>query len=103
MSIHKLGSDLIRPRGAAPTSADGPSPSRKKGADAAATHRADRVELSQEGLELAARLAEAAPGLGDTRRATIRERIDRGFYGEPFVAEAIASRILQAGDLIDLP
>lgn len=69
------------------------SPSRSR------TSRTDSVGFSPEGLALAEQARSAAEGLAPERFAAIEERIANGFYDEPSVAEAVANRILDSGDL----
>ena len=95
MSINKIGSDLIRPFG--PKGARSSSGDSRVGDPVEETSRApraDRVEISQEGRELAAQA-----GLGEARSAEIRERIDSGFYNDPQVVDQVARRVFASGDL----
>lgn len=101
MSIHRIGSDLIRsqeakpaPRGKGASAADGSSSESR-------TDRADRVEISDAGRELAARTLDANGGMTESRRALIEDRISQGFYNDSAVAEKIAHRLLDSGDLVD--
>ena len=62
---------------------------------------ADRVELSPEARALAARLEHAGEGeeLTPERIAELRQRIREGVYDSPAVAEEVARRVLESGDL----
>ncbi len=102
MSIHHIGSDLVRPfgrRGIESPEAAGEGSEHDARAPA---ERADRVELSSEGRALAARLAESQndEGLTAGRAAEIRARIDAGVYDDASVAREVARRILASGDLL---
>lgn len=97
MSIHKIGSDLVRPAG--PKGPDHAAASGSKHADGEEPRRvdrADRVDISAEGRELAARLTEGEE-LSRTDRA--RARMERGYYDDPSVAQAVAERLIDSGDL----
>ena len=61
----------------------------------------DRVEISEKGRALAeASVADAAHGaLSPERLAQINERVEDGTYNTAEVAEEVARRILDAGDL----
>lgn len=92
MSIHKIGSDLIRPlpskeTGPAERKADGES----KGSPARKS-RTDQVGFSPEGLALA-ELAQS------DRLETIQARIANGFYDDAQVAGEVARRLIASGDL----
>lgn len=97
MSIDKIGSNLIRPlRSDGPTrtsvSSDGDSDEPKR------VERADRVEISDRGRELAAGSLDSAAE-ARTSTDTVRGRIDSGFYNDPAVVEKVASRLISSGDL----
>lgn len=92
MSIHKIGSDLIRPfpskgTGPAERKTDGES----NGSPARRSHT-DQVGFSPEGLAMA-ELAQS------DRLETIQARIANGFYDDPQVADEVAHRLMQSGDL----
>lgn len=102
MSIHKIGSDLVRPLpqregglAGKKSSAEGPSPGGRP-------ERADRVGFSEEGLALAAQGHIGTEELSPQRLDALRERIAGGFYDAPAVAEEVARRILASGDM-ELP
>lgn len=99
MSIHKIGSDLVRP---SPVKAGGPH-GRKADRDAAAAQgkpeRTDQVGFSAEGLALAEKARLAAGELSGERLESLRQRIAGGFYDDPAVAEEVALRLLDSGDL----
>ncbi len=98
MSIHKIGSDLIRPFGPKGGRDAGAAKERDDGAGAARPERADRIEISAEGRSLAARMlgAELAPA-GDLDE--VAARIRAGFYDDPAVLDEVARRLLESGDL----
>ena len=98
MSIHKIGSDLIRPFGPKRTSA-AESTGADSSEDAQRAPKADRVELSREGLELAAQIASEADGLSPAREAQIRERLESGFYNDPEIVDQVAQNLFASGDL----
>lgn len=60
--------------------------------------RADRVEISTAGRELA-RADEAGGPLGPERRAEILARLESGFYHSAEVAEQVAGALVARGDL----
>lgn len=99
MSIHKIGSDLVRPL---PQREGGLSPRKASAAGTPSQgrpERSDRVGFSEEGLALAARDHLGADELAAQRLETVRERIAGGFYENPAVAEEVARRILASGEL----
>jgi anti-sigma28 factor (negative regulator of flagellin synthesis) len=62
--------------------------------------RTDRVEISQEGRELALRrLDDAAGSLSAERIEALRMRIAAGFYDSPDVIDRVARNILDSGEL----
>jgi len=99
MSIHKIGSDLVRPL---PVKAAGVQ-GRKADRDATAPHgrleRTDLVGFSAEGLALAEKARLAAGDLSPQRLDIKSQRIAAGFYDDPAVAEEVALRLLGSGDL----
>jgi len=96
MSIHKIGSDLIRPFGTKGTTPAADSSAAEGADDAQRTPRADRVEISRQGRELAAQLDTR---LTPERTAEIRQRIDSGFYDSPDVAGQVARGVMDSGDI----
>lgn len=95
MSIHKIGSNLIRPlRTENPkhssTAADSDELKR--------VERADRVEISDRGRKLAASSLDSAAEAREPLE-TVRGRIDSGFYNDPAVVEKVAGRLIASGDL----
>ena len=97
MSINRIGSDLVRPPGPnGPTRAsdssndDGVGEGRK-------VPRTDRVEISPEGRVLSALAVDS----GRPTEAELHNRIVSGFYDQPEVAEEVARRILEGGDLYE--
>lgn len=99
MSIHKIGSDLIRPSGAGGAKRGSGSPE-GEGAELARVARADRVDISAEGLELAAQLERESEGLSEGRRKAITARLANGFYNDPPTAKQVAERLQLSGDLV---
>lgn len=64
----------------------------------------DRIEISQDARRLAEATASDGPdqavdGLAPERVAEIRERIRSGFYDSPAVAERVARRMIEWGDI----
>lgn len=59
--------------------------------------RSDRVELSEEGQAMASQAAHE--GLSPERLEEIARRIDDGTYDSEEVAEEVARRLLNSGDL----
>lgn len=92
MSIHKIGSDLVRPLPARRPGDLEAKPEGKPGHAPAARARSDQVGFSAEGLAM----AEFAQS---DRLATIEARIANGFYDDPQVADEVARRIMASGDL----
>lgn len=99
MSIHKIGSDLVRPLpqregrlAGNKVSAEGPSPRGRP-------ERADRFGFSEEGLALATQGHLGTEEFSSLRLDAIRERIAGGFYDDPAVAEEVARRILASGEM----
>ncbi len=99
MSIHKIGSDLVRPL--APRAVGGEERSKARQGDSgdARSARSDEVQISAEGRELAAQASASEPSLSQARIDEIQERISLGHYDEPAVAETVARRMLEGGDL----
>ena len=99
MSIHKIGSDLIRPFTPKGTRAT----EQKKDGDASPrpgrSERADRVGFSAEGLALAAQAQGTEKELSPERLADIESKVADGFYHTPEVADEVARRVLASGDL----
>ncbi|MFQ5537733.1 MAG: flagellar biosynthesis anti-sigma factor FlgM [Gemmatimonadota bacterium] len=103
MSIHKIGSDLIRPSGPGGAEKEDRARRRAKASPGEEPQaRGDRVELSPEGLARAAQL-DAKEEMDTDRLAEIRSRIQSGFYDSEHVAEAVAGRLLHSGDLSPEP
>jgi flagellar biosynthesis anti-sigma factor FlgM len=65
---------------------------------AAQPARADRVDISREGRDLAAKL-DNVPGLSAERVAEIRQKIADGSYDSPEVLETVARRMIDSGDV----
>lgn len=97
MSIHKIGSDLVRPTGPKGPERVSASSDDDGGEEGARVPRADSVEISLEGRALAALQVDS----GRPTQAEIQIRIDSGFYGQPEVAEEVARRIAESGDLFE--
>jgi hypothetical protein len=98
MSIHKIGSDLVRPLPSKGVRGTG-SKEKSDGADAPKAERSDRIEISAEGRELAAQLVEGGQHAERTDYSEIIDRIQSGFYNDPSVAEEVANRLVASGDL----
>jgi anti-sigma28 factor (negative regulator of flagellin synthesis) len=60
--------------------------------------RTDRVRISDEGRMLAAQ-GNAEGGLSAERLTQLRQRVADGTYGSAAVAELVARRIIESGDL----
>lgn len=60
--------------------------------------RADRVEISSRGRELA-RAGEVEGSLSPERRSEIVARLESGFYDSPDIAEQVARALVDRGDL----
>ena len=95
MSIHKIGSDLVRP-----LPSKGTSPAERKAEGESSGKpvprgRTDQVGFSAEGLALA-ELAQ------NDRLATIEARVENGFYDDPQIADEVARRLIASGDLDSL-
>jgi flagellar biosynthesis anti-sigma factor FlgM len=60
--------------------------------------RADRVEISSAGQQMAAQLDDV-PGLAPERVAEIRQRIADGSYDAPDVIYTVALRMIENGDV----
>jgi len=98
MTIHKIGSDLVRPFGLKGRGIPvGPLPSESD--ESERNERADRVDISPEGRELAARLLDEGREAAETRLRDIRARIDSGVYDDPSMAEEVARRLVDSGEL----
>jgi len=92
MSIHKIGSDLIRPQG--PKGARGAgSGTPEEIEEAARVRRPDRIDISAEGRELSAhRVGEGEVSESDLQQ--YRARISEAFYDKPSIAEKLAQQLL---------
>lgn len=99
MSIHKIGSDLVRPLPRSDVGAGGGKGSAQGAGSRQRPERADRVGFSEEGLALAAQARGEADEAAGQRLETIRQRIAGGFYDDPAVAEEVARRLLASWDL----
>jgi len=92
MSIHKIGSDLVRPLPARRAGDAEAKPEAKPGQGQAPKGRSDQVGFSAEGLAM-------AEFSQSERLATIEARIANGFYDDPQIADEVARRIIASGDL----
>ena len=103
MTIHRMGSDLVRPVPPAELSgAEGAPEDELPNTSSSGGRRRDSVELSKRGLARAAELTEEAEiGTAAQRGAEIRIRIAAAFYDEPSVALEVARRLNDSGDLHD--
>jgi anti-sigma28 factor (negative regulator of flagellin synthesis) len=62
--------------------------------------RTDRVRISEAGRALAAQEAAGAEGgLSAERVSELRQRVQDGTYNSPAVADRIARRLVESGDL----
>ena len=92
MSIHKIGSDLVRPLPSKETSQAERKAEGESNGSPARKARTDHVGFSAEGLAMA-ELAQS------DRLSTVQARITNGFYDDPQVADEVARRLLLSGDL----
>ncbi len=101
MTIHRIGSDLVRPVTPAEVSgADGATEDESPNTLSSRGEQKDSVQLSRQGLARAAELSEeAGSGTATQRGAEIRIRIATAFYDEPTVALEVARRLSDSGDL----
>ena len=97
MSIHKIGSDLVPPPGPKGPTRASDSSEDDGGEEGRSVPRHDRVEISSQGRVLAA----LAVGGGRPTEAEIQNRIVSEFYDQPEVAEEVARRIFEGGDLFE--
>ena len=100
MSIHKIGSDLVRPvrfMGARRASV-GTSEGVEETAD---IRRLDRIDISAEGRELSAKYIDEGEMETESVLEQVRDRINDGFYNEQLVASAVAQR-LHTGGVVDV-
>jgi anti-sigma28 factor (negative regulator of flagellin synthesis) len=98
MRIEKNTTDVHRTEAARPVHPAAPG---QPAAPVAPAGVADRVELSPEARALAARLDQAGEGqeLTPERIAELRQRIREGVYDSPAMAQEVARRVLDSGDL----
>lgn len=101
MTIQKIGSDIIAslaPKGSRTggTKADG-----EEGHSPRAS-RTDQVGFSAEGMALAERSLSVDDGMTPARLEQIQTRIADGFYDSPEVADEVARRLIESGDLDQL-
>lgn len=95
MTIEHIGAGRTRAGGPG-RSEDIDRPDQKEGAPKAVqVLQGDRVEISVAGRVLAASAGE----LGSDVIAGVRARIDTGFYDGSEVAETVAQRLIDSGDL----
>jgi hypothetical protein len=99
MSIHQIGSELARTTGTTGSLRGPQSGKRSEKAQVVGSERADSIEISAEGRDLAARLAHESEGLSESRATLVRSRIASGFYNDPAVAGKVAERLLESGEL----
>ena len=85
MNIGKIGSGFIRPPGEKSAKVAGDEGKEKS--DANGSGRSDQVGISEAGMAFAAKASE------------IEVRIQGGVYNDPAMAEEVARRILDSGDL----
>ena len=92
MSIHEIGSDLVRALGPKDAREPDSSKRRRDAGEPQPAARSDSVEISAAGRELAA---------GAARMDEIHDRIDIGYYDLPAQAEELARRLIASGDLAE--
>lgn len=102
MSIHKIGSDIIRPFGPKGTNPDGRKAEAETDSRPSKAPRADQFGFSSEALALAERAVKVEEGLSAERLAEIESRIADGFYDSPEVVNEVARRLVDSGDLDSL-
>ena len=97
MKIQNPGVEFPRP--ATPrTGAESAATPEAAAVATAASPRADRVQISEEGRSLAS-ISEAQAPLSDQRVAELRSRILAGAYDSLSVVDTVARRLLDSGDL----
>jgi hypothetical protein len=98
MRIEKNTTEIQRPEAARPAPL---APAAAPGQPVAPVERPDRVELSPEARAMAARLDESggADELTPERISELRQRIRDGVYDSPAMADEVARRLLDSGDL----
>jgi hypothetical protein len=100
MSIDKIGSDFLRSLVPGQIR-DGRERVEDDGAEERQNpQRGDRVELSAEGRALAARMHAGGDTISVGRAVELTGRIESGVYDDPSVAEEVARRIHDSGDLL---
>ncbi|HEX6037815.1 flagellar biosynthesis anti-sigma factor FlgM [Longimicrobium sp.] len=101
MRIEKNTTDIHRTEAARPVHAAHAATPGSPVAPVAPAGGTDRVELSSEARALAARLDQPGEGreLTPERIAELRQRIRDGVYDTPDMAEEVARRVLDSGDL----
>ena len=99
MTIHKIGSDLVRPSGPKGPQRGSTSSTNGDSEEVRRVERADRVEISPEGRELAAQLLSESSEPAGGRQDVIAVRLGHGYYNDPAVAKDVAGRLLASGDL----
>ena len=99
MSIQKIASGLVRPLAPRAVDRDERGTERREDSGEARPARSDEIEISAEGRELAAQASASETPGSESRIDEIRARIERGHYDEPGIAEAVAHRMLESGDI----
>lgn len=99
MRIDDIRPEAMRPADVRPASSGESRSGAKKKETGRRSPRRDRVEISEEARALAAQLDGAAPGLSPERIAEIQGKIQRGEYNTPAVAEHVARRLVDSGEL----
>lgn len=95
MKIDGIGYGTVGPRETEGSSeTERPGGRDASGASRTTRDRADSVEISQQGRDL------AATGLTPERVEEIRGKIQDGVYNRPGTAEDVARRIIASGDVI---
>lgn len=101
MRVDDIRPEAMRPADVRPASSGESRSGEKKKETGRRSPRRDRVEISEEARALAAQLdgGQAATGLPPERIAEIQGKIQRGEYNSPAVAEHVARRLVDSGEL----
>ncbi len=102
MTIRDIGPGLSKPEGPRRLQDKEESAERAAEPSRGSEGRGDRVEISEAGRVLSSRaspLNELLSIQTSERLAQIQERIDSGAYDTPEMAEEVARRLLDSGDL----
>lgn len=96
MSILRIGHRPLAAANNKPMRTDAPASEPDATNDTARSTRGDVVDFSDAAR---AQNASAAEHLPQARIETIRARIDNGFYNRSDIADVVAHRLLESGDL----